>query len=145
MLLSDILSKIHHAGCANFEETDITDVECHSKKCTAKSIFVCINGRKDKGEAYIDEARRNGTRVFVVEESSKVDFLKNETVIFSKNARKTLAEISKSLYLLKTCDLTFVGISGTKGKTTTAVCLAKILEESGVQTLQIGTFGISFY
>ncbi len=140
MLLSELISLIDYDSCIGFRECEVTGVTDRSSEATGGMIFVCIKGYKTSGERYVGEALSNGACAIVTsDESIAID---SKTVIFSKNARKTLAEIAKVLYFSSNHNIKIIGITGTKGKTTTAEMLYKCLKETGIKTVSIDTLGI---
>lgn len=143
MLLSKLLEEVEFLECKNFTERDITDVSPSSKECKEGCVFVCIKGERYDGNDFVDDAASRGAKVFVSERDLSTK--RDETVIISKNARKTLAEISKCLHFRNIENMLIVGITGTKGKTTTAVCLSEALKNSGVPVIFIGTPGIKIF
>ena len=65
-------------------------------------------------------------------------------VLVTPNSRKTLSELACTLWGDPSAKMHVIGITGTKGKTTTANMLAHILNSVGVPTGYIGTNGISY-
>ena len=139
MLLSDILKGIDFEKSLNFKETEINGVCCDSRCCKKGDIFVCIKGERFDAEDFLYEALENGIEVIVVKDSPKKAISK--TVIISKNPRKTLAEISKMLYGKKTDKMKIIGITGTKGKTTTAEFLFSCIKATE-KCILVSTLGI---
>ena len=152
MLLSDILKRLsENKNEADFyykcfdvlpESVDIKDVTCSSGECSEGSVFVCIKGEKYDGHDYIGKCEALGTSTFVSERRDLK--LKRGIVIISRNARKTMAELSKIVYEIPNGALFTVGITGTKGKSTTAELLADTLRRLGIKTLSVGTLGAYF-
>ncbi len=143
MRVLDIIKMLSDVELFGDPDTEILDITEHSASANTGAVFVCIKGSRDDGAAHLAEARLRGSSVFVCE--SKVNILKGETLIFSKNARKTSAEISKILYGNCTEFMKVIGITGTKGKTTTAKLLSDCISWLRIPHLLIGTLGIDFY
>lgn len=140
MKLSRLLSDISDVEIGNFFEQEISSVTLDSRSARRGCIFVAIRGAKCDGGDYATEAYAQGARVFVSER--KLVLPKEVTIIISKNARKTLAEICSKLSGNPEKKMMLVGITGTKGKTTTSVLLSKILDGVGVKNVVIGTLGV---
>ena len=140
MKLSRLLSDISDVGIGNFSEREISFVTLDSRKAKAGCIFVAIRGSRCDGGEYAAEAYARGARVFVSERI--LELPKDSTVIISKNVRKTLAEICSNLSGNPEKKMMLIGITGTKGKTTTSVLLSKILDGVGVKNVVIGTLGV---
>jgi UDP-N-acetylmuramoyl-L-alanyl-D-glutamate--2,6-diaminopimelate ligase len=149
MLLSDILTRLKR-GKGNTEffckcygisprNIEISEVTSYSKDCAKDSVFVCIKGEKHDGNEFLGEALKCGARVFV---SERCDLkIKSGILIISKNARKTMAEMSKIVYEIPHRALLKIGITGTKGKSTVCELISVSLRKLGIKTLSIGTLG----
>lgn len=140
MKLSKLIEGINGIVSVNFQDIEITSVTAISSRCRAGSLFVAINGSRFKGADFVLSAHDLGARAFV--SSEKLPKLKNSVFIYSKCPRKTLAELCANLNGNPEKKLLFVGITGTKGKTTTAAFLSNILDGLGVKNIVVGTLGI---
>ncbi|MBQ9069878.1 MAG: UDP-N-acetylmuramyl-tripeptide synthetase [Clostridia bacterium] len=142
MLLSEILKRIDFEECINFSERDILGVSESSRLCKESDIFVCIKGSRYDAASFIPEVIALGVKVIVVDK--KTDNITKETTIICKNPRKTLAEISSAIYGENLKNMKIVGITGTKGKTTTAKMLFEILGATIGKSIFIGTLGVEY-
>lgn len=140
MKLSKLLGSVSGTTKNSFFDVEITSVTEDSKRCVDGSLFVAIKGSKHNGASFIEEARRLGAKAFIVEKGMPVRDLKN--VFFVDNPRKTLAEVCASFYGHPERKLRLIGITGTKGKTTTAVALSKILGSIGIKNIALTTVGV---
>ena len=140
MKLSSLIDGISDIEAVNFKDFEITSIAASSERCRPGAVFFAIKGARHNGADFIPEAHRAGARVFVCGE--KVDASNDSVVIYSKTPRKTLAELCSKISGNPEKRLMFVGITGTKGKTTTAYLVSKILDGTGVKNLMIGTLGI---
>ncbi len=141
MKLSKLIEGIKDIGIDNFRDIEITSVTADSNKCRAGSLFVAVRGSKFNGNNFIDDAYERGARVFVSNENIKNK--QNKTIIYSKYSRKTLAELCANLNGNPEKKILFVGVTGTKGKTSTVCFLSNILSCVGVKNVAVGTLGIS--
>lgn len=119
------------------EEAD--EVIYDSRKARENSVFVCIKGSARDSHDFIPDVIEKGCKVLVVEK--KVHVPEDVTVIRVENGRLALAELSAARFGYPAEKLTTIGITGTKGKTTTSYMVKKILEASGKKTGLIGTNG----
>lgn len=105
-------------------EKKIKDITYNSKECTDDCLFF-VKGVKFK-EEYILDAKKNGAMAIVAEKAYNEDIIFN---IIVKDIRETMAVISKRFFGHAYKDINIIGITGTKGKTTTTYYLKNILEE----------------
>lgn len=117
---------------------DISDICYDSRNVKKNSIFICLCGSNFDGHDYINDALNNGAVAVVVQKEINIP---NVAVIKVKDSRKFLSHISAVFFDYPSKELTTIGITGTKGKTTTSFMIKSILEEAGIKTGVIGTIG----
>lgn len=121
---------------------DIKGVESNSKKIEEGFVFVAIKGFTTDGHEYIENAVKAGAVAIVVQEGCDLDLVKkleNVTVIMVPDTRIALAVISSNFYDNPSKKLKLIGVTGTKGKTTTTFMIKEILEKAGKKVGLIGT------
>lgn len=131
-------AKIEYSGA----DCTVERVICDSRAAAADTLFVCIAGFLSDGHAYAGRAYMAGCRAFLCEH--EIDVPSDATVILVENTRKALANVSAAFYDFPATKLKVVGITGTKGKTTTALMLASVLSQNGIAAGYIGSNGIEF-
>ncbi len=141
MKLSGILKDLNYT-CNNFADCEITDIAYDSRKCGDGILFVCLVGASTDGHNYIQSAYDKGSRVFLCER--EVNLPDDAQVIITDNTRSALAKISCTFFNNPSKEIKVIGITGTKGKTTTAHIVKFVLEQGGIKTGIIGTVG-AFY
>jgi UDP-N-acetylmuramoyl-L-alanyl-D-glutamate--2,6-diaminopimelate ligase len=121
-------------------------VTCHTDFVGQNSCFVAIEGYTDNGIKYIKTAIEKGARTIVVHHSSLLDdelctFVHAHNVVIERvdNTRKALAELSAQAAGFPAEKLKIIGITGTKGKTTTSFLLEHILTVAGYSTALISS------
>lgn len=115
----------------------VTDIIYDSRKVQKDCLFVCIKGSAADGHQFAAEAAEQGASVLVVSEDVSVPA--DTTVIKVKDTRYALALLSAAYFDYPAETLKVIGITGTKGKTTTTYMVKSILEGAGYQTGLIGT------
>ena len=124
----------------------INKIEYDSSKIGESDVFVAIEGFKTDGHEYIAEAVRNGATGIVVNKE-EVEYVKEicrnlpqeVCIIVTEDTRKILSHIACRYYDNPSSKLSVIGITGTKGKTTTAYMIRDILKQSGKKVGLIGT------
>ena len=139
MILKNIIKNINLIETTGNIEIEISDICYNSSKVTKGSLFVCLCGSNFDGHDYIDEAVKNGARAIAVQKN--VNTHNKVAVIKVKNTREFLAYASAAFFENPAKELITIGITGTKGKTTTSFMIRSILEQPGLKTGVIGTIG----
>lgn len=121
---------------------DITAVEYDSRKTVAGSLFFCMPGANFDGHAFAHKVYEEGCRAFVVEHP--VDLPEDAAQVIVESSRAALAALSAKFYGEPAKELTLIGITGTKGKTTTAILVKEILCACGIKCGYIGSNGVSY-
>lgn len=141
MLLQYLLENFENADVIGNTNIEINKIEYDSKKIEANDIFVAIKGFAEDGNAYIQEAIQRGACAIIIENDIDVSSLEliSQTVIKVEDTRIALAKISATYYDYPAKKLKLIGVTGTKGKTTTAYMIRDILNASSKRTGMIGT------
>lgn len=117
---------------------EITDIVYDSRKVTPGCLFVCLRGAAVDGHDFAAKAAEQGAAAILAEEPITLPV----PVLVVENTRKALAEVSAAFFGHPAEELTVIGLTGTKGKTTTAWMVRSILQRAGHKTGLIGTIGI---
>lgn len=140
MKLSQLLERMEYEIVQGSADTEISTLVYDSRKVEKDSAFVCISGSVRDAHEFIPDVVKAGAAVVVVEKDVKVD--EHVTVVKVKNTRLALACMSAAYFGHPAEKLKTIGITGTKGKTTTTYMIKSILEASGIKTGLIGTIEI---
>lgn len=140
MKLIDLVYRMNYTLVQGSLERDISAVVYDSRKAEPGCIFVCMPGAVTDGHKFIPDVLAKGASAVVVEHP--VDVPTDITVIQVENARLALAELSAAWFGHPAEKLTTIGITGTKGKTTTTYMIKGILEKAGLPTGLIGTIEV---
>ncbi|MCI8636570.1 MAG: UDP-N-acetylmuramoyl-L-alanyl-D-glutamate--2,6-diaminopimelate ligase [Clostridia bacterium] len=123
-------------------ELDIKGLESNSKQIKKEFLFVAIKGFDVDGHQFIGKAIENGAIAVMVEEGCDLKALaipEGITIIMAKNTREALAIVSSNFYGNPSRNFKLIGVTGTKGKTTTTFMIKEILEKAGKNVGLIGT------
>lgn len=120
-------------------DQNVDEVIYDSRKARPDSVFVCIQGSTRDSHEFIPDVLKAGCKVLVIEK--EVEVPADVTVIRVENGRLALAELSAARFGYPAEKLITIGITGTKGKTTTSYMIKAVLEAAGKKTGLIGTNG----
>lgn len=120
-------------------DTEITGIASDSRKVTENGIFVCIVGAVSDGHKYIEQVKDKAAVIVVQKGSDYICPSNAVTVIECSNTRLALALMSAAFYGNPDKELFTIGITGTKGKTTTTYMIRNVLCACGIKTGLIGT------
>ena len=119
-------------------ECEIHALVYDSRKVTAGDVFVCIKGTNFDGHSCAEEVVANGAKVLVAQEDVSVS--DTEVTIYRvADTRYALAVLSAAWFGYPAETLKVIGVTGTKGKTTTTYMVKSILENAGYKVGLIGT------
>lgn len=119
---------------------EATDVVYDSRKAKPGCVFVCLRGSSSDGHRYAAQAAAAGAAVIVAEEPVEAD----APVVLVPDTKAALALLSAEFFGNPAKNaIRVIGITGTKGKTTTAYMIRAILEAAGHKTGVIGTIGVA--
>ena len=135
--LKDLLEHLDYQCLQGTTDKEITSVVYDSRKAEPGSLFLCIKGAVSDGHVYAKEVAEKGASVLVVQDAVEVP--EDVTVIQVENSRYAMACISAAWFDHPAKKLKTIGITGTKGKTTTTYLVKSILENAGHKTGLIGT------
>lgn len=137
MKLADLLKKLKYTCVKGTADVDITTVIYDSRKVENGSLFICIKGAAADGHKFAEMAVNKGASALVVEDDVTVP--ENVTVIRVEDSRYALACISAEYFGNPADKLKVIGITGTKGKTTTTYLVKSILDSAGHKCGLVGT------
>lgn len=136
MTLAELINGLPILETGGDLSQEISAVAYDSRKVTAGTVFVCIEGYITDGHAYITQA---------VERSAAAVIIQKKTVshqipwVLVPNTRRALAHISDRFFAHPSGKLDMIGLTGTKGKTTATYMTRAILSAQGRRAGLIGT------
>ena len=122
---------------------DVKGIACDSRKVKPGFVFVAIRGFEADGHDFVGDAIANGAIALVLDMGADLKKVKitnkDITVIIAEDTRKALALMSCNFYGNPSSKFKLIGVTGTKGKTTTTYMIKSILEKEGHKVGLIGT------
>ena len=141
-VLKELLARIEYECIRGTDDTEVTDLIYDSRKVVPGSVFICIPGAITDGHVYAAEAVRAGAKALVVERETELPPEAEATVVRVEDARYAMAFMSAAFFGHPAEEMKIIGITGTKGKTTTTYLVKSILEQTGRKVGLIGTIEI---
>lgn len=139
MELINLLEKIEYKCMQGSLEKEVTAVEYDTRRELAQgSMFICIEGAVFDGHDYALKAAEKAGVLVVSKDVPGIEQY-DVTVIKVKNTRYAMAWISAAYFGYPAEKLKVIGVTGTKGKTTTTYLVKSILENAGYKVGLVGT------
>lgn len=143
MELKRILIGIEGLKAKGNIDTDVSNITSDSREVKKNDMFVAIKGFEVDGHKYVKKAIENGASVILVNESQIKDVIGDvkpeTTIVTAPDTRIALAKCACNFYDNPSRKFQLIGVTGTKGKTTTTFMIKEILEKQGIKTGLIGT------
>ena len=137
MKLSDLLSGFSYKIEKGREDIEVTELVFDSRQLVPGAVFVCISGAVYDGHKFAAAAVEAGAAAIIAEH--EVEVADGVCLVVCKNTREALAHMSAAYFGHPAQELVTIGITGTKGKTTTSYMIRNTLELAGYKTGLIGT------
>lgn len=137
--LSYLLENLTYECMCGTLDREISAVCYDSRKVEAGALFICIEGANFDGHSVASEMVTKGAACLVVSKDVKVPADSEVTVIKVQDTRYAMAFISAAYFNHPARKMRIIGITGTKGKTTTTYMVRSILENAGMKVGLVGT------
>lgn len=142
-IMHNVQFSLYRDNWDSIKDNDILDITYNSSNSKPGFIFIALVGETVDGHNYALDAYNRGCRIFILQHD--LDELHDDCIkIIVENTRTTLSRISANFFRNPSKELTIIGITGTKGKTTVTNYISTVLNSAGVNTGVIGTNG-TFY
>ena len=142
MQLKNILMGLEGLKLKGNLELEIEGIEKNSQEVKPGYLFIAIKGFTVDGHKYIENAIKNGAKAVMIEEGCDLKSLNlpaDITIVMAKDTRHALAIASANFYNNPSRKFKLIGVTGTKGKTTTTFMIKEILEKAGKNVGLIGS------
>lgn len=142
MNLKQVLTGLEKVKARGEIDKEITTIENDSRNVVEGSLFFAIKGYTLDGTQFISSAIEKGAKAIVIDETTDykdINIPEDVTLIVVPEIRKAMAICACNFYDNPSHKFKLIGITGTKGKTTTTYMIKSILEKKGIKTGLIGT------
>ena len=151
MTLHSLLERVDHRIVMGSADAEISSVVYDSRKAGTGNLFLAIVGAVADGHKYLPQVIEKGCRAVIIESGASLPeglgaggqgWPSDMTVVEVPDSRLALAQVSAAWFGDPAGKLKVIGITGTKGKTTTTYLVKSILENAGYKVGLIGTIEI---
>ena len=146
MKLVSLLEKLEYTvveSAINISEAEIDNIAYDSRKVNENSVFVCISGAVCDGHSFAIDVASKKAKAIIIEKDIEIEKVINENkeiaIIKVVSTRKALAYMAAQYFGNPASKIKTIGITGTKGKTTTTYMVKSMLEKAGFRVGLIGT------
>lgn len=137
--LSSLLKNLQYECSIGITNREISKVIYDSRKVTKDCLFICIEGANFDGHQYVEEVIQKGAGAVVVSKEVIMPEGYDVPIIKVNNTRYAMAFISAAYFGNPANQMKIIGVTGTKGKTTTTYLVKSILEKAGYKVGLVGT------
>ena len=140
MSLHKLLVDLPEAVVYGSEDIVVLGIECDSRRVGEGDLFVAIRGGEEADRhQFVSDAEARGARAVVIEDESVQTRMAARVIV--GDCRTALARLAATFYSYPASTLSMVGLTGTNGKTTTALLVREILQAAGRSCGYLGTLG----
>ena len=143
MNISDITKHLPDAVASGNMEGELTQITSDSRRVKKGFVFVAIEGEKQDGHRYIENALKSGAVAIISQKAPPKHLAETTAWIHTADARKALATLAAELAGQPSSKLKIAGVTGTNGKTTTTFLLHHILETVQRRAGMLGTVWVN--
>ena len=144
MKLEQLLEGVPFTLVQGSLDTEVQDIIYDSRKAAPALAFVCIVGTQRDSHEFAADCAAKGVSVLVIQHDIDLSAMPGVTVVKVESSRYAMALMSGNLFGNPSRQMTMIGVTGTKGKTTTTHMIKSVLEAAGKKVGMIGTNGIYF-
>lgn len=137
MLLSVLAAAAAEQVIERKGDCEIGCLEMDSRKKMDRGLFFCIPGARFDAHDFAPQAIQNGAAALVVTRLLDIDVPQVQV----RNVRAAMSLMAAEFFGHPDREMKLLGVTGTKGKTTTSYLIKAIMEEAGCKVGLIGTTG----
>ena len=147
MLLKHLVKDISYTLVQGSLNTEVSDIYYDSRKMTPGGLFVCIVGTQRDSHEFAADVVAKGAGTLVIQHDLPADVvaaMPQVTILKTGNTRYAMAMLAAAYFGHPAGEMTMIGVTGTKGKTTTTHMIKAVLEAAGHRVGMIGTNGVYY-
>ena len=147
MLLKHLVKDISYTLVQGSLNTEVSDIYYDSRKMTPGGLFVCIVGTQRDSHEFAADVVAKGAATLVIQHdlpAEVVAAMPQVTILKTDNTRYAMAMLAAAYFGHPAGEMTMIGVTGTKGKTTTTHMIKAVLEAAGHRVGMIGTNGVYY-
>lgn len=118
-----------------YGQAEVTGLTCDSRKVSPGDLYFCLPGLRVDGHSFAQQAADKGAAALVVERKLPVELPQ----VLVEDARAAMSYMAQCFYGYPARGMRGVGITGTKGKTTTSFLVREIAQHAGYKVGLMGT------
>ena len=141
MNLKYLLGNLPYTCLQGSAETEVSGVSHDNRTVREGDLFLCISGARFGTHSLAMEIGQKAAALIV---ERPVEAPEGVTVIRVESTRKAMAQVYAAYYGYPARRMRLIGITGTKGKTTTAQMIVAVLKAGGLKVGSIGTNGTDY-
>jgi UDP-N-acetylmuramoyl-L-alanyl-D-glutamate--2,6-diaminopimelate ligase len=147
MNLTKVLAGVEGLKAKGSLDIDINHITQDTNTLEKGDLFIAVKGFSTDGHKYIPQAIAKGAAAIMIDEGVAKEIIpliadQNVTIVTAPSTRIALAKVACNYYENPSRYFQLIGITGTKGKTTTSYMTKSILEKCGIRTGLIGTIEV---
>ena len=139
MKVRELIKDLDYEVISGDIDREISVLVNDNRKIEKDCVFVCIKGANFDGHVAAYDAFEEGAAAVIIMDDIDIAEGGDTAVIKVKDTREALALTSAAYFGYPTKEVKVIGITGTKGKTTTTYLVKSILENAGYKVGLIGT------
>jgi UDP-N-acetylmuramyl-tripeptide synthetase len=142
MLLADLIQPLPEKELLGRGNPEVTSLAYDSRRVAPGALFICIRGEKFNGHDFANSALEKGAVAILADDRQFVEkWDRNVPVVLVPNSRRAMPILAGHFHGYPSRLLKLIGVTGTKGKTTTTYLISSILHQTGLATGVVGTLG----
>jgi UDP-N-acetylmuramoyl-L-alanyl-D-glutamate--2,6-diaminopimelate ligase len=134
-----VLAQTGAAMPAGLGEVLLSGIACDSRKARPGFLFFALQGAREDGKQYVQDALTRGAIAIASEEERPAELEASVAWVQVREGRKALAIAAANFFGHPANSLKLIAVTGTNGKTTTTSLIDSVLRAAGAKTGLFGT------